>query len=582
MTHRGSDKESRPMNTPKTNRATSLMRLALRALGMTFLLSAGLSCSLLVNTGLNQCDANNPCSGPFGGLVCQDSVCVDKAAGACMTNAECDAMGQYFICRKHEDPTKNTCVSLVNELCTTVAGTSDAAWKDDNALIFGSILPTVGPDAQIGILVENGIRLALDEFANTNGIPSATSGMNRPLVLVGCNDGPDEDRPIEAARHLVDDVGVPAIIGYAFSGSTIKIATDVTIPAGVLLFSPSATSPLITDLADNDLVWRTSPTDLFQAAAQAKLFPKIEAAARARYSIPAATPIKVAIIHANDPGAANLADALQAEIRFNGMSAAEQFGTNYMRVDYGEPGEPDLSQVNEAVAFGAHITFLFGHNEAVDPVLTTIEAQWKEPSHRSYFVLPDAGEVPDLWNKVITTEDLRTRIIGTVPGTNNSWAPYATFRVSWFASEYNVSGSPDNLGVAGAYDIMYMLAYSAVAVKSDPMTGANLVKYGLNSMAPIMGHSAPPEVIVGPTASTSTFTKMTARAQINFQGASGPLDFDIKTGEALSDIQLWCVPPNHAGGPFALPAINSGVYYDSTTGKINGSFVATCELPPFP
>jgi branched-chain amino acid transport system substrate-binding protein len=39
----------------------------------------------------------------------------------------------------------------------------------------------------------------------------------------------------------------------------------VTIPKGVLLFSPSSTSATITTLEDNGLVWRTAPSDALQA-----------------------------------------------------------------------------------------------------------------------------------------------------------------------------------------------------------------------------------------------------------------------------------------------------------------------------
>lgn len=527
------------------------------------------SCAAGVCAKPTICTMDSECSS-LPGTTCKGGICLGNV---CTTNAQCT--GTFTFCRKD----KKKCVSLVNDLCTTVAGTSDTAYKDDNAVIFGSILPTVGPDAPIGILDENAAKLALDEFGKTtNGILGLNGGSNRPLVLVGCNDGMGEDKFDDAAKHLIDDIGVPAILGYAFSGNTIKIATDVAIPAGVLVFSPSATSPSITDLADKDLVWRTSPSDLYQAAAQVLYYPKIEAAARARYNILPGTPIKVAVVNTSDPGGANLADALQAGLSFNGMTAAQQVGTNYLRVNYGDPGKPDLSKVNQVVTFAPNITFIFGYNEGVDPVLKTIEAQWSEPSHRSFFFFSDAGEVPDLWNKIITTEDLRTRIIGTAPGTNTSWAPYATFRTTWFSSKYASSGSPDNNGVAGSYDIMYMLAYAAVAVGSSPMTGTNLVKYGLRNMEPTMMDPHPPQVDVGPPNISSTFTKMAARARIDFQGASGPLDFDIH-GDVVADIQVWCVPPNPGSGPFALPAINSGAFYDSTTKSIKGSYVPECKLP---
>jgi hypothetical protein len=42
------------------------------------------------------------------------------------------------------------------------------------------------------------------------------------------------------ARHLIEEVRVPAIIGPAFSGVTLDGAAEVAIPEGALLLSASA------------------------------------------------------------------------------------------------------------------------------------------------------------------------------------------------------------------------------------------------------------------------------------------------------------------------------------------------------
>jgi hypothetical protein len=48
---------------------------------------------------------------------------------------------------------------------------------------------------------------------------------------------------------------------------------------------------------------------------------------------------------------------------------------------------------------------------------------------------------------------------------------------------------------------------------------------------------------------------------INFDGASGPLDFDNETGEALSDIATWCVRRNSNGSYGFDPPL--GGYYSA-------------------
>ena len=61
-----------------------------------------------------------------------------------------------------------------------------------------------------------------------------------------------------AAQGLVDG-GVVAIMGADCSGVTGAIATNVAVPNGVVMISPSATSPGLTTLADNGFFFRTAP-----------------------------------------------------------------------------------------------------------------------------------------------------------------------------------------------------------------------------------------------------------------------------------------------------------------------------------
>jgi len=67
-----------------------------------------------------------------------------------------------------------------------------------------------------------------------------------------------------AATTAAEDVisqGVAAIMGADCSGVTGAIATNVAIPNGVVMISPSATSPGLTDLDDKGFFFRTAPSD---------------------------------------------------------------------------------------------------------------------------------------------------------------------------------------------------------------------------------------------------------------------------------------------------------------------------------
>ena len=67
-----------------------------------------------------------------------------------------------------------------------------------------------------------------------------------------------------AAERLITSDGVVAIMGADCSGVTGAIANNVAVPNGVVMVSPSATSPGLSTIADNGLFFRTAPSDARQ------------------------------------------------------------------------------------------------------------------------------------------------------------------------------------------------------------------------------------------------------------------------------------------------------------------------------
>ena len=91
------------------------------------------------------------------------------------------------------------------------------------------------------------------------------------LVLASGDSGCDAKAGVDAANKIVNVEQVSIIVGPICSGATIGATQAVTIPAGVVNISPSATSPAITGLDDNDLVFRVCPSDAYQGVTIAKL-----------------------------------------------------------------------------------------------------------------------------------------------------------------------------------------------------------------------------------------------------------------------------------------------------------------------
>ncbi len=75
---------------------------------------------------------------------------------------------------------------------------------------------------------------------------------------------------IDAANSLVSD-GYPSITGAASSETSIQVARNVLVDSGVVGCSPASTSPTITDLEDNDYMFRTPPSDALQGQVLAQV-----------------------------------------------------------------------------------------------------------------------------------------------------------------------------------------------------------------------------------------------------------------------------------------------------------------------
>ena len=74
-----------------------------------------------------------------------------------------------------------------------------------------------------------------------------------------------------AAERLVTSERVAAIVGADCSGVTTAVVQNVAVPRGVLMISPSATSPALTTVRDNGLFFRTAPSDARQGEVIAEM-----------------------------------------------------------------------------------------------------------------------------------------------------------------------------------------------------------------------------------------------------------------------------------------------------------------------
>ncbi|WP_458205138.1 ABC transporter substrate-binding protein [Haladaptatus sp. NG-SE-30] len=80
-----------------------------------------------------------------------------------------------------------------------------------------------------------------------------------------------ERQPALSGANALINAGFPAISGPASSGNNIPVSTEAYIPNEVVGCSPSSTAITVTNLQDNDFVFRTAPSDILQGGVMAQV-----------------------------------------------------------------------------------------------------------------------------------------------------------------------------------------------------------------------------------------------------------------------------------------------------------------------
>ncbi|MGB4135210.1 MAG: ABC transporter substrate-binding protein [Microbacterium sp.] len=132
---------------------------------------------------------------------------------------------------------------------------SDEGPRKDLVLNIGTLLPQTGELAHQAPGQEAGVALAAKD------INDADLGIT--VNVTYADSGDPDNKAYSSSTPVLLNSGVSAIVGTASSGVT-KLVIDEITGAGVVLISPSNTSPDFTTWDDGGLFWRTAPSDLLQ------------------------------------------------------------------------------------------------------------------------------------------------------------------------------------------------------------------------------------------------------------------------------------------------------------------------------
>lgn len=150
-------------------------------------------------------------------------------------------------------------------IASTMLVLSTSVVADD--VKVGVILGFTGPIESLTPGMASGAELALSEASKSGNFLDGTT-----LVSVrGDSTCIDAAAASSVAERLITADGVAAIMGADCSGVTTAIANNVAVPNGVVMVSPSATSPALSSINDKGYFFRTAPSDARQGEVLAQV-----------------------------------------------------------------------------------------------------------------------------------------------------------------------------------------------------------------------------------------------------------------------------------------------------------------------
>lgn len=344
---------------------------------------------------------------------------------------------------------------------------------------LGFIGGFTGPIESLTPPIFAGAELVVKQINEQGGI------LGGQLSLVSADGGCDATTAAAAADRLINTEQVTAVIGGLCTGESIGAFNGSGLSGGVVFVSPASSAPALTTLDDNDLVFRTTPSDAFQGVKMAELL-----LARGVNDI--------AITYVNNDYGKGFADALVAAYTGGGGTVATNVAHEEGKTDYrAELGNLTASQnlvilayanasgqtiLRQAVESGNFTLYVGGDGMVGEELLTGIDAAAVEGMIATRAGAP-AGDATATYEKLANDAGINA---------NATYAPQA-------------------------YDAAFLLA---LAIEKNGSASREGLSAALRQVA-----SAPGEKVL-PGEWSKAVELIKAGTDIDYQGAGGDLDFD--------------------------------------------------------
>ena len=353
------------------------------------------------------------------------------------------------------------------------------AMAQDTGATIGFIGGFTGPIESLTPPIFAGAELVVSQVNEQGGI------LGGELTLLSADGACDATAAAAAADRLINSDNVVGIVGALCTGETIGAFNGSGLSGGVVFISPASSAPALTTLEDNDLVYRTTPSDALQGVKLADL-------------LLAKGLTDIAITYVNNDYGKGFADALSAAYTAGGGTVAANVAHEEGKADYrAELGNLVASQnlvilayanasgntiLRQAVESGNFTTYVGGDGMVGDDLLNGIDAAAVEGMIATRAGAPE-GEATTTYTDLATTAGIEA---------NATYAPQAYDAAFLLALAIEKNGSTDRAGIAAA----------------------------LREVA-----SAPGEKIL-PGEWSKAVELIAAGTDIDYEGAGGALDFD--------------------------------------------------------
>jgi branched-chain amino acid transport system substrate-binding protein len=267
--------------------------------------------------------------------------------------------------------------------------------------------------------------------------------------------------------------------------------------------SDSATAPSITELEDDDLVFRVVPSDAYQGQVLAGL------AMDRGLS-------KLALTYANDDYNAGLAAAFEESFKELGgeISAKQMHEPN--KASY----RSELATLAGQPADGLALFAYYGSSG-----ITIIRNSLENGLFETFLAADGMADTAVI--EQIGADVLREHLFITLPGSDSQDPSYRAF-----AEAFEESGKdPAGPFIANGYDATFMIA---LAIEQAGAADRAMIGEALRAVA------SPPGTVVRPGQWSEAKAAIAAGEDINYEGAAGPADFD-ENGDVAGVYQLYMV-----------------------------------------